>query len=285
MNRHLETTKEWFPHELVPWSLGRDFTEDDPWNPDEVNLPQGVKSALFVNLLTEDNLPYYFNALSTTFGEGVWGEWARRWTAEEHRHSIVIRDYLTVTRLLDPVALERARMNQVSGGSVPEPVSPVETLAYVTLQELATRVSHRNTGKLIEDPAGYAVMARVGADENLHHLFYRDLTSDAMKIDPSATMIAIERQVRTFAMPGQGIDDFDTHAVAIAKAGIYDLPLHYEVVLNPILMRQWKIDRVEGLDAAGEEARERLIKFLGRMKKAAARITDRRAETLCPEAS
>jgi acyl-[acyl-carrier-protein] desaturase len=28
----------------------------------------------------------------------AWGEWDRRWTAEEGRHSIVIRDYLTVTR-------------------------------------------------------------------------------------------------------------------------------------------------------------------------------------------
>ena len=283
MNRHLETTKEWFPHELVPWSKGRDFTQEDPWNPDEVNLSPGVKSALFVNLLTEDNLPYYFNALATTFGEGIWGEWARRWTAEEHRHSIVIRDYLTVTRLLDPVALERARMNQVSGGAVPEPVNPTETLVYVTLQELATRVSHRNTGKLIGDPAGYAIMARVGADENLHHLFYRDLTTDAIALDPSATMIAIEKQVRTFAMPGLGIDDFDTHAALIAKEGIYDLPLHYDVVLNPVLMRQWKVDKVEGLSGEAEEAREKLMKFLGRLKKAAARITDRRGEVASVE--
>ena len=25
LERHLETTQEWFPHELVPWSQGRDF--------------------------------------------------------------------------------------------------------------------------------------------------------------------------------------------------------------------------------------------------------------------
>ena len=51
-------------------------------------------------------------------GYGVWREWSHRWTAEEARHSIAMRDYLTVTRAIDPVALERARMRQVEGGEV-----------------------------------------------------------------------------------------------------------------------------------------------------------------------
>jgi acyl-[acyl-carrier-protein] desaturase len=25
LDRHLASAKEWFPHEVVPWSLGRDF--------------------------------------------------------------------------------------------------------------------------------------------------------------------------------------------------------------------------------------------------------------------
>jgi hypothetical protein len=79
-----------------------------------------VRSSLFVNLLTEDNLPYYFRTIESMFGrDSAWGTWVRRWTAEEGRHSIVLRDYLTVTRMIDPVALERARMHQVSGGEVP----------------------------------------------------------------------------------------------------------------------------------------------------------------------
>ena len=139
-------------------------------------MHRGVRSALFVNVLTEDNLPYYFHDIAITFGEeGPWGEWVRRWTAEEGRHSIVLRDYLTVSGHVDPVDLERARMIQVSGGMIPHPPSVVDGLVYVALQELATRVAHLNTGKAIDDPAGYVVMKRVAADENLHHLFYRDL--------------------------------------------------------------------------------------------------------------
>src|SRR3954451_1243289 len=147
--RHLDTAKEWFPHEMVPWSRGRDFEPGEQWSPeDAANVPAPVRSALFVNLLTEDNLPYYFRSIERMFGaDDVWGAWARRWTAEEGRHSIVIRDYLTVTRSIDPVALERARMQQVSDGVSPDPPNGVETLVYVALQELATRIAHRNTGK------------------------------------------------------------------------------------------------------------------------------------------
>ena len=122
LERHLSTSKEWFPHDLVPWSRGRDFDSDYEWTPEESGLSDEVRSSLFVNLLTEDNLPYYFRTIEAMFGrDSSWGEWVRRWTAEEGRHSIVIRDYLTVTRALDPVALERARMAQVECGQVPEP--------------------------------------------------------------------------------------------------------------------------------------------------------------------
>ena len=138
--------------------------------------PDEVRSALFVNLLTEDNLPYYFRTIERMFGaDSVWGTWARRWTAEEGRHSIVIRDYLTVTRAIDPVQLERARMAQVECGEVPEPETPQDGFAYVALQELATRIAHHNTGKLLTDKAGYDVMKKVASDENRHYLFYRDL--------------------------------------------------------------------------------------------------------------
>ena len=185
LDRHLAASKEWFPHEVVPWGQGRDFDPAEAWDPDEHPVPDAVRSALFVNLLTEDNLPYYFSTINRMFGaDGAWGTWARRWTAEEGRHSIAIRDYLMVTRLLDPRELERARMHQVGTGVVPEPDLPIDGLVYVALQELATRIAHRATGRLLEDRAGYDVMARVATDENHHFLFYRDLTSAALAARP-----------------------------------------------------------------------------------------------------
>ena len=208
--------------------------------------------------------------------DGSWGEWARRWTAEEGRHSIVIRDYLTVTRALDPVELERGRMAQVSKGEVPAPTGRFNSVVYLTMQELATRIAHRNTGKLLDDPVGYELMARVAADENFHHLFYRDLTSAALELDPSATMIAIDHEVRSVAIPGNGIPNFDVHAQRIARAGIYDLNVHHEQILVPIVIRQWKIAELTGLTAEAEKARDRLTAYLERAARVSARVAQRR---------
>ena len=233
-------------------------------------------TALLVNLLTEDNLPYYFRTVEQIFGkDGAWGTWVRRWTAEEGRHSMAIYGYLMTTRAIDPVELERSRMAQVSGGQTPNP--PLhECFIYLALQELATRISHRNTGALLGDPAGYEVMKRVGSDENLHQLFYRDLAAAAIEADPNTMMIAMEKQVRNFAMPGTGIPDFDRHAALIAKAGIYDLQVHHEQILVPVVLRQWDAANVGGLSGDGAIAQEKLMKRLATSEKVARRFAEAR---------
>ena len=284
MERHLSASKTWYPHEIVPWSLGRDFEAGETWNPNDFPLPDAVRSALFVNLLTEDNLPYYFQTIDQMFSnQGIWKEWSHRWTAEENRHSIAIRDYLTVTRAIDARALEDARMAQMSGGQVPRPETVADGFVYVALQELATRIAHRNTGKLLSEAAidhpgaeaGYDIMARVAADENYHHLFYRDITSEAIKIDPSAVVCAIERQVKDFEMPGTGIVGFTKHAAAIAAAGIYSLEQHVEQILKPVVLRHWAVEKIEGLSAEAEQARERLIVQIGRLSRLATKMSER----------
>jgi acyl-[acyl-carrier-protein] desaturase len=278
--RHLGATKPWLPHELIPWERAAESAPADEWNAETARLPFGVRSALVVNLLTEDNLPYYYETLHHVFVNDVWREWARRWVAEEMRHSIVIRDYITVTHSVDLAALEHGRMQQVCGGNVPDPETPADTLAYVALQELATRVAHRNTGALLDDDAGYKVMARVAADENLHYLFYRDLVSAALEIDPSATMHAIERQVRTFEMPGTGIPEFSALAAAIADAGIYNVSLHHDHVLAPVVLRHWNVEAVTGLDADAEQARDRLVGYIARVDRIGKQMANRRERRL-----
>ena len=278
VHRHLNQSREWFPHELIPWSQGRDFMPGQPCD-DIVAMAPEVRSALLVNLLTEDNLPYYFNSIHRMFGgDGAWGEWARRWTAEEGRHSIVLRDYVTVTRSLDPIELERGRMHQVSTGfDDEEMVTAIDGFVYVALQELATRISHRNTGAALTDPVGKKIMDRVAADENLHYLFYKDVVQAALQLDPSTTVCAIERQVRSFEMPGTtGITDFARHAKAIARAHIYDLDIFHDKVLVPVVLKQWAIQSIEGLTADAERARDAVIKRLQQLRRAADRLLGRR---------
>jgi acyl-[acyl-carrier-protein] desaturase len=284
LDDHLRTSKEWFPHELVPWER---ISEGDPrseWSEEVAPLDPAVRSSLFVNLLTEDNLPYYFRTIEEMFGrDSAWGTWVRRWTAEEGRHSIVLRDYLTVTRMLDPWALERARMRQVEKGEVPVMHSVADGIVYVTLQELATRIAHHNTGKLLDDRAGYEVMKRVAADENRHHLFYRGLGTAALAVDPSSMVLAMERQVREFEMPGTGIVDFDVHARAIARAGIYDFTTHHDGVLVPVILRHWGVEQLTGLSEEAEAARAQLLTRMARIARAGRRFDSRRAEAAVSE--
>ena len=287
LERHLATSKEWFPHDYVPYSRGRDHEPGHDWTPDDADLggheitPE-IRSALLVNLLTEDNLPYYFRSVERMFGkDGAWGTWVRRWTAEEGRHSMAIYGYLMTTRAIDPVELERSRMAQVSGGQTPDP--PLhEGFIYLALQELATRISHRNTGALLGDPVGYEVMKRVGSDENLHQLFYRDLAAAAIEADPNTMMIAMEQQVRHFAMPGTGIPNFDHHATLIAKAGIYDLQVHHDQILAPVVVRQWDAANIGGLSGEGALAQEKLMKRLATSEKVAKRFAEKRDAAMAP---
>ncbi len=277
LERHLTNAKEWFPHEMIPWSQGRDFVQGEEWSPDDCPMDESVRSALFVNLLTEDNLPHYFQTIRDTFGpDHAWGAWSQRWTAEEGRHSIVMRDYLLITRSLDPIALERGRMHQVSSGQVPCFPDPADALAYVAIQELATRISHRNTGRMLADRRGYEIMARVAGDENLHHIFYRDMALAAIEVDPSAMVQAISRQVMNFAMPGIGIPGFIEHSKAIANAGIYDFAVHHDHILQPLVIDAWGFASIEGLNAEAEQAREKAMTYIERVGKAGARTVARR---------
>ena len=284
LDRHLETAKDWMPHEYVPWSQGRDF-DVEAWAPDQSKLSPVARTAMEVNLLTEDNLPSYHREIDARFGrEGAWGTWVNRWTAEEGRHAIVMRDYLVVTRGVDPDELERGRMQQMQQGYDSGGKNLLQAMAYVTFQELATRISHRNTGRFTEDPIAEKLLARVAQDENLHMVFYRNLVKAAYDVAPDETMAAVAEEVIGFVMPGAGITGFARKAAQIAKAGIYDLRIHHDDVVQPVL-RHWNVLEMTGLGAAGEAARERLAGFVSELDANAARFEQQRAEAAAKTAA
>lgn len=281
VNRHLGMAQEWFPHDYIPYSLGRDF-DKEPWTPDQPRLSGVAQIAFEVNLLTEDNLPSYHREIHRMFGggDGPWLFWVNRWTAEEGRHAIVLRDYLVVTRNIDPYSLERSRMNQLQMAySHDDDGNILRGFAYVTFQELATRISHRNTGRYSSDPVADRIMARIASDENLHMVFYRDILGEAMKVDPSAAVMAIADEVMAFEMPGAGMENFTRKAAQMAKAGIYDLRIHHDEVVWPLL-RHWGLFEVEHLSPAAEARREELRRFLEGLNEQASRFEARRAVSL-----
>jgi acyl-[acyl-carrier-protein] desaturase len=148
----------------------------------------------------------------------------------------------------------------------------------VSFQELATRVSHRNTGRYCEDPIAEKLLTRIAIDENLHMIFYRNLVQAALEIAPGQTMRAIADEVVGFVMPGSVVPGFARKAVQIAQAGIYDLRIHHDDVIMPLL-RHWRVFEAEGLDADGERAREDLAAALEALDARATRFAERQAET------
>lgn len=279
LERHLARSPEWFPHRYVPWDEGRACAAQ-PGGREPAPLGEGTASALFVGLLTEDNLPHYFHSLASTFApESAMGEWIRRWSAEEQRHSIVIRDWVSVTRSLDLEELERARLHLVSS---PWPdalraATVVDGLVYVALQELSTRVFHWRTGDVLGG-TGQQMLRRVAADENLHYLFYRDIISAILAAQPSPVVEAIERQLASFQMPGAAIEGFSGHARAIAASGIYDYSVYHDQVVQPLVTTHWQLESVSSLTAAGERARDRVIAYCERLRRVARRMDEQREE-------
>jgi acyl-[acyl-carrier-protein] desaturase len=287
LDRHLAMAKEWMPHEFVPWSQGRDFADlgGEPWSLEQSTLSPIARTALEVNLLTEDNLPSYHREVERAFGrDTAWGTWVNRWTAEEGRHAFSIRDYLLVTRGVDPVELERARMQTMETGFDSGDKPLLHVCAYVSFQELATRISHRNTGRYTEDPIAEQLLARVAMDENLHMIFYRNLVSAALELAPNETLRAIADEVVGFEMPGSIIPGFARKAVQIARAGIYDLRIHHDEVVMP-LVRQWGVLDLQGLDADGERARHELADFLDALDAQATRFVEQREEAAAKKAA
>ena len=280
LERHLAVQKNWYPHEYVPWSQGRDFAgplNGDAWEAKDSRLTPVAQDSLVLKLLTEDNLPSYHTEIAISMGrDGAWGTWIERWTAEEARHSIVIRDYLMATRGVDPYELEDLRMAHMSlGYQTPYENDMLHTIAYVSFQELATRISHRNTGKISDDPIAENMMQRIALDENLHMLFYRNTLGAALEMEPNATMRAIADVVTNFGMPGANMPGFGRKAVQIALAGIYDMQQHLDEVIAPVL-RAWKVFERTDLTGDGLKAREDLSAFLAKTGVEAERFNEKR---------
>ncbi|WP_329379054.1 acyl-ACP desaturase [Streptomyces sp. NBC_01716] len=282
LNRHLKVAKDWMPHEYVPWSDARNFPgffeDGTAWEAEQSKVTDLGKVALVVNLLTEDNLPSYHHEIASLFGrDGAWGTWVHRWTAEEGRHGIVLRDYLLASRAVDPDRLEQFRMAHMSDGFTSDNRhSMLHSVAYVAFQELATRVSHRNTGHHSGDPVCDRMLARIATDENLHMVFYRNLLGAAFQIAPDLTMRSVRDVVVDFRMPGHGMPGFERAAAQMAIGEIYNMRIHHDDVLQPVL-RYLKVLDIDGLGPEGLKAQEELGMYMGGLDTEASKFDEKLA--------
>ncbi|MCH7899997.1 MAG: acyl-ACP desaturase [Acidobacteria bacterium] len=255
---HLERRTHWYFHDIVPWERGESF-RDKPWDVSQATISENARTSLILNLLTEDNLPYYHVLIEKYMPKtSAFTAWNHLWTAEEGQHAIAIRSYLLTSRNCDPDELEDDRMATVIHGYEPTYDDPTEIFAYTSLQELATRVSHRNAGKITDDPAAFELMKNIAADENHHYIFYKGVMAAMLAENPSAVLSGIYRMLTKFEMPGVAVPGFMRRSINVAKAGVYNLRIHHDRVVTPLL-RDWQIGNLTGLTNKASEFQDKIM--------------------------
>ncbi|MEW1740734.1 acyl-ACP desaturase [Nocardia beijingensis] len=259
LRKHVDVADGWQPHDFVPWDDGRNFAflGGDDWAPEQSELSETAKLALTVSVLIADNLPSYHREIGKYLRTGAWWRWVGRWTAEENRHEITIRNYLMVTRSVDPVELERLRMEHMTKGFRRPAMHLLDVLANCAFEEAASAVRHRNTAALGENPLVTAIAERIALDDALQSVFFADLVAAALDLAPDQTVRAIADRVAGFEVPTVTLPDGRSSDVVLAEAGIYDRSKEGELVFAPLLKR-WNIFTRTDLGPDGESARDEL---------------------------
>ena len=149
-------------------------------------------------------------------------------------------------------------MATMQAGWAPSWDHPAELFAYTSAQELATRVSHRNAGKITDDETAFELMKHIAADENHHFLFYKGVMKKMLDEFPDSALEGIWNTFSNFQMPGTGIPGYLRRSIDIAKAGVYNMRVHHDNVVTP-LISQWGIDKLSGLSTKAAELQERIL--------------------------
>ena len=225
LSRHIATEELWYAHDYVPFDQGENFAflGGADWDPSSVTLPKHVTDALEILLIVKDNLAGYHREFVEHFIlDDKWGRWIGRWTAEEHLHAVALRNYLVVTREIDPVANEDVRVAHVMKGYRADSYSQVETLAFMAMLERAHAVFCRNLQAQITEPILQRMVGRIARDEERHEEFFANLVAHLLTTSRDETIAAIATRAATLEPIGADIDAYADKLRMVAEAGIFD---------------------------------------------------------------
>ena len=186
-------------------------------------------------LIQKDNLAAYHREFVFSFIlEEKWGRWLGRWTAEEHLHAIALRNYLVVTREIDPAANEDVRVEHVMKGYRADTYSQIERLVFMAFHERAYAVYCRNLEAQIDEPVLSGLIGRIAKDEERHEEFFHNLVAHLLGSSREETIEAIARRVADFDVVGADIDAYQDKVRNIADAGIFDEATLRQVISDRI---------------------------------------------------
>lgn len=283
--------KIWQPTDFLPNSQSETFME-------EIKEIRGLSKemnddfwvVLVGDTITEEALPTYESWLldiegitqKSENGENGWAKWIRAWTGEENRHGDVLNKYLYLSGRVNMREVEITTQHLIADGfDIGTARDPYKNFVYTSFQELATYISHNNVAKIARKN-GHKLLSKmskiIAGDEMRHHLAYTEFVRQIFKHDPSEMMLAFQYMMKyKIVMPAMHLRHsneekgslFDQFSVVAQRAGVYTGFDYVDIIRK--LNSTWEIDKITGLTAEAEKARDYLMKLPDRMY----RITER----------
>lgn len=282
--------KIWQPSDLLPDSQNENFYEEvRELREIAKDLPYDFWVVLVGDTITEEALPTYESWLMDV--EGVnqidnggngWSKWVRNWTGEENRHGDLLNKYLYLSGRVNMREVEITTQHLINDGfDIGTDRDPYKNFVYTSFQELATYVSHNRVSQMAKkygDNKLSKMCRLIAGDEMRHHHAYSEFVNRIFQVDPNEMMLAFQYMMKQkIVMPahflresGQKIGEaFEQFSDSAQRIGVYTAQDYVEILQK--LIDKWQIDKIEGLNAEAEKARDFLMKLPARM----ARISER----------
>ncbi|MES2487265.1 MAG: acyl-ACP desaturase [Bacteroidota bacterium] len=283
--------KIWQPTDLLPDSQNDNFFEEvRELREIAKDLPYDFWVVLVGDTITEEALPTYESWLMDV--EGVnqidnggngWSKWVRNWTGEENRHGDLLSKYLYLSGRVNMREVEMTTQHLINDGfDIGTDRDPYKNFVYTSFQELATYVSHNRVSQLAKqygDKKLSKMCRLVAGDEMRHHMAYSEFVSRIFAVDPSEMMLAFQYMMKQkIVMPahflresGQAISTaFEQFSDSAQRIGVYTAADYVDILRK--LIEKWQIDKMTGLTAEAEKARDFLMKLPDRMARISERI-------------
>ena len=290
----MQDNEYWQPSDYLPDASKPSFHEDVLALQEHARgLSDDLLVVLIGDMITEEALPTYSMWITQVDGfdrsgepRNSWGDWLRKWTAEENRHGDLLNKYLYLSGRVNMRAVEMTIQNLLTdGGDVGTGVDAYKAFTYTSFQEIATRISHANVA-IHARKAGDALLTKmcgkVAGDEHRHATAYKLFFQKCLELDPDGAMLAFYDMMRKkITMPamymrekGKGLGETFKHFATVAERSQIYTPKDYTDILEH-LNRAWDIEHLKGLGDKAEAAQQYLCALPERYRKVADRFADR----------